>query len=153
MMKYALMIAALVAPAAAMAAAQVSLDIKIFVERSVTGPDGKAHIVRAAPKPVFPGDKLLFVLSYKNQGAKPADHFSVTNPIPGSVSFVSSEGSAEYSVDGGHGWGPLETLRVKSANGALRFAQAADVTHVRWTLAKAIPVGGTGTMSFHGIVK
>ena len=153
MIKYGLMLAALIAPGAAIAANQVALDSKVFVERSVKGADGNAHIVRAEPKPVFPGDHLLFVLSYKNQGAKPADNFTVTNPIPGSVVFESSEGSAEYSVDGGRTWGQLPALRVKTASGSLRPAGSADVTHVRWTLAKAIPVGGTGTLSFHGLVK
>lgn len=153
MMKSLILIAALAAPGAALAATQVSLQSAVFVERNVTGPDGKSHIVRAAPKPVFPGDHLLFQLNYHNLGAKPATGFTVTNPIPGSVGFLSSEGSAQYSVDKGSSWGPLAALRVRGASGALRPAGPGDVTDVRWTLDKAIPAGGTGTLSFHGIVK
>ena len=152
-MKSLILLAALAAPSAAMAANQVSLQSAVFVERNVAGPDGKTHIVHAAPKPVFPGDHLVFQLNYHNLGAKPAEGFTVTNPIPGSVGFVSSEGGAQYSVDGGRSWGPLAALRVKGVGGVLRDAGPADVTHVRWTLAKAIPAGGTGTLSFHGIVK
>jgi uncharacterized repeat protein (TIGR01451 family) len=153
MVRFGLILAALVAPGTAMAANQVTLDSNVFVERSVSGADGKAHLVRVAPKPVFPGDKLLFVLSYRNQGVKPAEDFTVTNPIPGSVSFVSNEGDAEYSVDGGRSWGHLTMLKVKRSDGSLRTAQPDDVTHVRWTLARPIPVGGSGSLSFHGLVK
>lgn len=153
MMKWALILAAFAAPQAALAAAQVTLDSKVFVERSVKASDGRVQLVRAAPKPVFPGDTLLFVLSYRNGGAKPADHFTVTNPIPASVTFVSSDGGADYSVDGGRTWGPLAALRVPAAGGSLRAPTPSDVTHVRWTLNRAIPVGGSGTLSFHGLVK
>lgn len=153
MIIFGLILAALVAPGTAMAADQVALDSNVFVERSVTGVDGKAHVVRAAPKPVFPGDRLLFVLTFRNQGAKPAENFTVTNPIPRSVTFVSNEGDAEYSVDGGHSWGRLAMLKVKRAEGSLRAAQPDDVTHVRWTLARPIPVGGSGSVTFHGLVK
>jgi len=107
----------------------------------------------AMPKPVFPGDKLLFVLSYRNQGAKAAENFVVTNPIPGTVRFVSNEGDAQYSVDGGRNWGRLATLKVKRSDGLLRAAQPDDVTHIRWTLARPIPVGGFGSVSFNGLVK
>ena len=155
MMKSLILIAALAVPGAALAANQVSLQSAVFVERNVTGPDGKSHIVRAAPKPVFPGDHLLFQLNYHNLGAKPATGFTVTNPIPGSVGFLSNEGSAQYSVDKGAAktWGPIAALTVRDASGALRPAGLGDVTYVRWTLDKAIPAGGTGTLSFHGIVK
>ena len=153
-MKFLLFIASLLAPAAAMAADQVALDSKVFVERQVTAADGKQKIVREDPKLVVPGEKLLFVLSYKNEGAAPADKFVVTNPIPQSVTFVASEAAgADYSVDGGKNWGTLAALKVKAADGSLRPANASDVTHVRWVFAKAIPVGGTGSLSFRGEVR
>ena len=152
-MKLLISLAALVAPTAAYAANQVSLQSTVFVERNVAGSDGKMHIVQAAPKPVFPGDHLLFQLNYHNLGEKPAVGFTVTNPIPASVGFLSSDSGAQYSVDGGKSWGPLAALRVKGTDGSSRAAGPDDITHVRWTFQKAIPAGGVGSVSFRGIVK
>jgi len=153
-MKILFFIAALLAPAAAIAADNVALDSAIFVERSISGPDGKLRVVREEPKLVTPGDKLVFVLSYRNAGNAPADSFVVTNPIPASVSFVSSDSNgAEYSVDGGKNWGLLPALKVRAADGSLHPAAPSDITHVRWAFATAIPAGGGGKLSFRGIVR
>lgn len=153
-MKFLLFFASLLLPSAAQAADKVALDSKVFVERQVTAADGKQTIVREDPKLVVPGEKLLFVLNYKNEGADPAENFVVTNPIPSSVTFVASGApGADYSVDGGKSWGPLASLKVKAADGSLRPASAGDVTHVRWVFAKAIPVGGAGSLSFRGVVR
>ena len=117
-MKILFFILAFLAPAPALAADNVALDSAVFVERSVTGADGKPSVVREEPKLVTPGDKLVFVLSYKNAGTAPADSFVVTNPIPASVSFVASDSpGADFSVDGGKSWGALAALKVKGADG------------------------------------
>lgn len=153
-MKILLFLLAFLAPVPALAADNVALASEVFVERTVTDANGKPSVVREEPKLVTPGDKLVFVLTYKNAGATPADSFVVTNPIPASVTFVASDSpGADYSVDGGKSWGSLAALKVKDANGSLRGATATDVTHVRWVFDKAIPVGGTGKLSFRGIVR
>ena len=153
-MKILLSFLALIAPAAAMAASDVSLDSDVFVERVKQDASGKSSTVLEPPKVVTPGDKLVFVLAYKNGGAKPATDFVVTNPIPAAVAFAGTEGDgALVSVDGGKSWGALATLKVKQADGKLRPALPADVTHVRWSFAKAIAAGAGGKLSFRGIVK
>lgn len=153
-MKILFFIAALLAPATAIAADKVALESTIYVERAVSGPDGKPQVIREEPKLVTPGDKLVFVLTYKNAGDAPADSFVVTNPVPPSVSFLSSEsGGAEYSVDGGKNWGLLTALKVAAADGSRRPAAPSDITHVRWAFAQAIPGGGSGTLSFRGVVR
>ncbi len=153
-MKSLLFIAAMLLSTPALAADRVALDSKVLVERQVVSADGKQRVVREDPKLVVPGDKLLFQLSYKNEGAAPADKFVVTNPIPQSVVFVSSDvPGADVSVDGGKSWGALAALKVKAADGTMRAASADDVTHVRWVFAKAIPVGGAGSLSFRGVVR
>lgn len=153
-MKSILFLVSLLASTAAFAADKVALDSKVFVERQVAAPDGKMKIVREDPKMVVPGEHLLFVLNYKNEGATPADKFVVTNPIPQSVSFVASDSAGlDVSVDGGKSWGSLASLKLKAADGSLRAATAADVTHVRWVFARPIPVGGSGSLSFQGLVR
>jgi uncharacterized repeat protein (TIGR01451 family) len=144
---------ALSVPAVALAANDVALTSAMFVERTVPQPGGKAKVTLEQPKSVPPGAKLVFVLSYRNQGKAAATNFVVTNPIPTGVAFDSTpDAGASYSVDGGKSYGPLTSLRV-SEGATSRAALPEDVTHVRWILKTPIPVGGTGKLSFRGSVK
>jgi len=145
---------ALLAPAAASAADNVSLTSKVLVERVKPGPDGKAVTVREEPGVVTPGDKLVVVLSYRNKGAEPATGFTLTNPIPASVAFAGTDdSSASVSVDGGKSWGALASLKVPAADGTSRPAVAADVTHIRWSFGQPIAAGSGGELSFRGVVE
>jgi uncharacterized repeat protein (TIGR01451 family) len=153
-MKIWLALFALLAPAAASAADNVSLTSKVLVERVKPGPDGKPITVREEPGVVTPGDKLVVVLSYRNKGAEPATGFTLTNPIPASVAFTGTEDStASVSVDGGKSWGALASLKVVSADGTSRPAVAADVTHIRWSFGRPIAAGSGGELSFRGVVE
>jgi len=153
-MKILLAVLALLLPAAAMAADGVSLVSKVFVEHVETASDGSTTTTRAEPDVVIPGDRLVFQLSFRNEGAAPATDLVLTNPVPDSVSFAGTDDqSAEVSVDGGKTWGALSSLTVVLADGIARPAQAADVTHVRWTLGDPVPSGGAGELSFRGVVK
>jgi len=154
-MKIWLAILALVAPAAAFAAGgNVTLSSNVFVEKVKPGPDGKPSVVRDAPKIVTPGDKLVFELGYHNDGSQPATGFALTDPIPASVTFAGTESpGAVFSADGGKSWGPLASLKVRAADGTVRPATQADVTHIRWSFAQAIPAGAGGKLSFRGVVK
>lgn len=153
-MRTLLFMLAMLAPAAAAAADAVSLSSEIFVERAKPDGHGKTIVVREVPGVVTPGDKLVFVLNYRNAGSQPAVGFTVTNPMPGAIAFAEAEGEgAAVSVDGGRSWGALAALRIALPDGASRPATAADVTHVRWTFARPIAVGNSGKLSFRGVVK
>ena len=112
-MKMLIALFAFFAPAAALAAENVALSSEVLVERTRAGADGKPVTVREAPGVVTPGDKLVFQLGYKNQGAQPATGFTLTNPIPEAVSYTGSESEgATVSIDGGKSWGQLALLKV-----------------------------------------
>lgn len=143
-----------IAPTQAFAANQVVLDNSVFLERATTDANGKQRISLEEPKVVVPGDRLVFVLNYRNSGAQPADKFVITNPMPSAVRFADAGDTRPYvSVDGGKNWGTLDTLTVPLADGTRRPAQPADVTHIRWAFQKPIPAGGVGKLMFRGIVK
>lgn len=153
-MKLLLILLAFLLPSAALAQSQVALTSDVFVERSTTDANGKTIVVLEKPGIVTPGDKLVFVLSYKNNGSGPATDFVVTNPIPASVAFNGTDsGGALYSIDGGKSWGALGALKVREADGSSRAATLSDVTHVQWAFAQAIPAGNGGKLSFRGVVK
>ena len=148
------LLAAALAPAPALAANQVALDNSVFVERVTTDAAGKERVLLEEPKIVVPGDRLVFVLNYRNAGAQPADKFVITNPLPAAVRFADAGDTRPlFSVDGGKQWGLLSDLSVPMTDGTRRAAQPADVTHVRWAFQKPIPVGGTGKLMFRGVVK
>ena len=153
-MKIWLALFALLAPAAAVAADNVSLTSKVLVERVKPGADGKPVTVREEPTVVTPGDKLVVVLSNRNRGPAPATGFTLTNPIPAAVAYTGTEdSSASVSVDGGKSWGALASLKVVAADGASRPAAAADVTHIRWSFSQPIAAGSGGELSFRGVVE
>lgn len=153
-MKILLALVALLSPVAAHAAAGVSLDSKVLVERVVISPDGESVTTREEPEVVTPGDRLVFVLSYRNNGDEPASDFVMTNPMPDSVAFAGTDDpNAIVSVDGGKTWGQLQSLTVAQPDGISRPAQTADVTHIRWSFSQPVPSGAAGELSFRGVVK
>ena len=154
MRKLLILLLATLAPAPALAANQVALDNNVFVERVSTDASGKQRVLLEEPKVVVPGDRLVFVLNYRNAGAQPADKFVITNPMPSAVRFAgAADASPIVSVDGGKAWGALDTLSVIQPDGTRRPAQPADVTHIRWAFQKPIPAGGSGKVMFRGVVK
>jgi len=149
-----LLLLAAMLPGPAAAANQVALDNHVFVERVTTDATGKQRILLEEPKIVVPGDRLVFVLNYRNAGAQPADKFVITNPLPAAIRFTDAGDTRPLvSVDGGKQWGLLSDLSVPTEGGARRAAQPADVTHIRWAFQNPIPIGGTGKLMFRGIVK
>jgi uncharacterized repeat protein (TIGR01451 family) len=144
----------LLMPGVAQAANDVVLSSAVFLEKTVSDTHGRAKIILESPKVVVPGDRLVFILSYFNAGAKPAADFIVTNPLPGAVSFQgTADDAAEVSINGGHSWGALATLRVRDRDGSMRSARMEDVTHVRWPMRRPIAPGGKGKLSFRGVVR
>lgn len=146
--------AAATLPVAAQAQSAVSLNSDVLVERSQRAPDGTTHVVLEEPAAVVPGDSLVFVLNYQNNGRQPATNFVVTNPLPAAVRYNgTADRAATVSVDQGRTWGQLSALRVRDADGTSRDARAEDVTHVRWAFAQPIPAGETGRLMFRGVVR
>lgn len=154
MLKQLLVLPALAIPAAAIAQETVALTSKVFVARPVTDAQGKTKNQLFAPEKVLPGEALVIMLEYKNNGAKPATAFVINNPIPGAVSYTGVEQPwAVVSVDQGKTFGALATLKVPTANGGTRPALPTDVTHVRWKFAQPIAPGAGGRVMFFGTVK
>jgi uncharacterized repeat protein (TIGR01451 family) len=152
--KFLLSLMLLMLPGFAQAADNVRLSSEVFVEKMEAAPGGKARVVLHQPKLVVPGDRLVFVLSYRNEGPTTASNFTVTNPMPSAVSFAEAPGAqAQYSVDGGRIWGMLATLKLRESDGKWRAARPDDVTHVRWILRQPLPSGSGGKLTFRGIVR
>lgn len=155
-MKHAPFLAALALSLVAPAQAQqnVALSSKAFVVKQVPDGPGKTKNTLVVPERVLPGEALVFMLEYKNTGAKPATAFVINNPIPENVIYTGAEQPwAEVSVDRGKTFGQLATLKVAKADGTMRAALPTDVTTVRWKFAQPIPAAGQGRVMFFAMVK
>lgn len=154
MRKALFLLLAVLMPGQVLAANHVALANDVFVERVTTDTQGKQRILLEEPKVVVPGDRLVFVLNYRNAGTQPADKFVITNPLPDAVRYADAGDTRPLvSVDGGQGWGRLDELTVAQPDGTRRPAQPADVTHLRWAFQKPIPAGASGKLMFRGVVK
>ena len=139
---------ALVAVAAE--ASPVQFASTVFVERFVPGPGGRISRVLERADQLKRGDQVVFVVNWR---AAASNEFTVTNPMPRSVSFQkSSDGREEVSVDGGRTWGRLEVLRVRDGAG-WRGANPEDVTHVRWHVPTPVAARGEGQILYRGVVR
>lgn len=128
----------------------VSLSGDVMVMRTIEE-DGSSKTVLEPPNQVIPGDRLVFSTRYTNTSAEPVDDFVVTNPLPAAVALA-EDGSFEVSVDGGKTFGPLASLSFTLEDGATRPAELADVTHVRWTIARLAP-GEQGSLSYFAVIR
>ncbi len=141
-------------PSLAQANNPVSLDSSVLVERTSTDASGKTQLVLEEPRVVVPGDKLVFVLRYQNNGRAPASDLIVTNPLPQAVAYQTSDDNrVQVSVDGGRSWGQLAAMTVRDGDGTSRAARAEEVTHLRWAFTQPIPAGEAGRLMFRGIVR
>lgn len=156
MLKAGLLASGLLAAAPVMADLQLRTDA--FREVEVVTKAGKKDKQLQAISSAVPGQEVVYVITYRNTGAKPAENVVVSNPLPTGLVYQpgSAQGAgtrAEVSVDGGKQFGGLEQLAVKNADGSSRAARAEDVTHVRWTVLQGVRPAGEGKVTYRAVLK
>ncbi|MDH5633377.1 MAG: hypothetical protein OEZ10_10350 [Gammaproteobacteria bacterium] len=140
-------------------AAQGSIEVRIEVKKiEVTTVYGEKKTKEVDVKTVLPGDELIYTIYFKNIDRVPVDNIEITDPIPKGT--VYKQGSAfgagteiTFSVDGGKTYAGPDDLNVTGKDGAVRKAQAADYTDIRWIFTPKLPPEKTGTAQFRVIVK
>ena len=134
------------------------LDVRTVVQKETTVENeaGQAETTLVAAERVLPGEKVVYTITFTNVGAEAADNVMITNPIDTSLTYLN--GSAfgvgmriEFSADGGLSFAGQGDVRVATEAGE-RAAEAADYTHLRWTLLEALPPGETGVARFAATV-
>lgn len=150
-------------PALALAKEQPNLVLKLtaWKEVVVKEKDGKSRVEWQEVATTDPGDVVKYVVQYTNGGKTEARGAVIVDPVPAGTVYMA--GSAEgkdaeitYSLDGKtfHS-APLLKYRVKNPDGTEKELSATPemYTHIRWKLTRAVPPGGTGTVSFKVQVK
>lgn len=150
----------LCASALALEKGAVKLASRSEVDVVVVNAKGEKEVKRvdAARAKVVPGDTVIFTNAYENVGGEAVKDAVVTNPVPEHTVYVDKTAEVkgarvEFSVDGGKTYGLAKSLMVVGADGKARPAQAADYTHIRWTIEKALAPGAKGSVSFKAKVK
>ena len=129
-------------------AVALSGDVKVV---RVIEENGVQRTVLEEPRQVVPGDRVVFTTSYRNTSSEAVEEFVVTNPVPAAV-MLAETGDFVVSVDGGKSFGPFPAAVVTLEDGADRPAELADVTHVRWTLARLEP-GASGSLTYFAVIR
>ncbi|MEQ1879461.1 MAG: hypothetical protein ABL878_00650 [Burkholderiales bacterium] len=140
------------------AADAMQVTTEAFQESVVKNKDGKPEKKREPVKTAMPGTEVIYVITYRNTGDKPAEKVVVNNPVPEHLAYIpgSAQGAGtriEFSVDKGKQFGALETLRVKAANGVTRVAKGEDVTHVRWMVMAPVSPGASDSVTYKAVIK
>jgi hypothetical protein len=140
--------AAVAATTAAAANAPVALNSAVFVEH-LSGDNSRS--LEPASR-LTRGDRVVTILSWHRLGGSSGGAnrgFTLVNPLPRAIAYqASASEDEEVSVDGGHSWGRIGTLRF-----GIRLATPEDVTHVRWRVPANNAASGSGQIAYSGIVR
>jgi uncharacterized repeat protein (TIGR01451 family) len=143
---------AMAAPAA-VAKPDLRTQTQMFVERVHTDINGRPRRILASASRAEPGDQLVFVVNWRNEGREPVQGIALTNPIPRGTLLTAPDPSMQVSVDGGQRWGRLEELWLPTPLGGTRRAVPEDITHVRWTMPTRLSPGETARLSYRATMR
>ena len=138
----------------AVAQEQGHLNVRTVVQKEevIVSDAGDTERRLVDAETVVPGDDLVYTITFQNISEETAENVVITNPISESLTYIN--GSAfgpgaliEFSVDGGKNFDSPDALMIV-ANDGERPAEAADFTHVRWTMQNEIESGAQGLARF-----
>lgn len=156
-----IILASLPALAAAEEKPKLTLTLTAQKEVAVKGENGKPQTEWQEATDLKPGDVLRYTIHYANEGKAEVRDAVITDPIPPSTAYFSdtAEGKGTeitFSLDGkAYQTAPLLRYKVKQSDGSeVEYKATPDMyTHLRWKLAKPVPAGGSGAVSFKVKVK
>jgi uncharacterized repeat protein (TIGR01451 family) len=107
---------------------------------------------------VVPGDRIFYTLEVRNTSAAALAAPAVTYPIPAHMQYVAESAVGpgtvvSFSVDGGRSFDAAENLKIKTEDGSLRAALAADYTHIRWQFKRSLKGNAVAFVRFRALVK
>lgn len=120
--------------------------------------DGSTEFEFVPAEATTPGEELVYLMNYRNEGDEPEEGVALTLPVPDHMVYVEDSvltetdgAKVDFSVDGGKSFAPRDALTIEEGE-EIREAGAQDITHVRWTFARLIAPGEEGTLAFRAIL-
>ena len=148
-------VAAAIHVSPALAAGPLQVESRVLTEQKTRAADGTVRVALVPARRIVPGDRVTFVLAYRNTGTQPIGNVVLDNPVPKGIAYrapAATSAAPDLSVDG-KTYGPLASLRVATATGTTRAATPNDVTHVRWRLERPITAGAQGQLAFDAVLR
>ena len=135
----------------------IQLEHKAEQWETVTDDNGVEQTQLVEATNVLPGERVLFSVTYTNNGDQAVEEVVITNPVPDHMVYIDNSASGDntsitFSVDGGESFGAPRDLLVTDASGTQRPATAKDFTHVRWIVESDIASGASDTVQFSAVV-
>lgn len=122
------------------------LDGHLLVETA----DG-ARRTLSAPAEARSGDRLIFMIRYRNAGTRPLPGYDIVAPVPAGVQILPDrQDSLRVSADGGKNWTRPGAPFPFDKSGHLRRAEHATITHIRLRLSQTIAPGESGAVAYRG---
>nr|WP_097091179.1 hypothetical protein [Novosphingobium sp. Chol11] len=140
-------------PAPSLARADLRMETQMFVERVHTDINGRARRTLASATRAAPGDQILFVVNWRNEGRATVQGVALTKAVPRGALLTAPDPSMQVSVDGGQRWGRLDELWLPTPLGGVRRAVAADITHIRWAGPARLSPGETARLSYRATMR
>lgn len=99
------------------------------------------------------GDRLLFVIRYRNVGATSLAGTAIVSALPPRLAIDPGQHSRiEVSVDGGRRWDRPGATFTSGPDGRLTPAIGQPVTHIRVKIDRRIAPGATGQEMFRATI-
>jgi len=153
-------VALLLAASVGMASGSANLTGNLEAYRVVVNDEGVEKFLPADN--ARPKDVIEYRLIYTNTGDQPIQQILITDPVPIGTQLLNPSARhpeaarVEYSIDGGKSFQPWPILVKKTTeNGEEKLVEATPdmVTHIRWTLTKAIQPEGGITLTYRTVIK
>ncbi|MEM7763322.1 MAG: hypothetical protein AAF290_04520 [Pseudomonadota bacterium] len=131
---------------------KIQLQTVVEKEQVTVAENGDERVELVPVEKVFPGDVVIYTVTYTNVADQAVENVTITNPISAELSYVPESAFApgadvSFSVDGGKTFDALANLTV-AIDGAERTASVEDLTHIRWVLTDALAPGSRGFARF-----
>jgi hypothetical protein len=137
----------------AIAQQPIRLDTQMFVEQVTTDINGRPRRILTSIDRAEPGDQVIVVLQWRNEGRQSVRGQSIVRPVPRDARIDLSDPAMQLSIDGGQHWGRMDQLWLPTPLGGIRRAVATDITHIRWTLPPETAPGQTGRLSYRATIR
>ncbi|HEX7854118.1 MAG TPA: hypothetical protein VF503_10520 [Sphingobium sp.] len=132
-------------------AAPMALDGHLLVE-TVSGRGEERRTLREAAE-ARSGDRLIFLIRYRNTGSTALTGYDFVSPIPRGVRILSDRAdTVRVSADDGRSWVRPDSPSQADGHGEWRPAEDRTPTQIRVRLDRAIAPGETGAIAYRGLL-
>jgi uncharacterized repeat protein (TIGR01451 family) len=132
--------------------------VGVILEKDASG---KVTPVPVESNPAKPGQSIRYTITALNTSAEVAKKFASEGRIPNGTQYepgsstIAAPGHIEFSLDGGKTWSEKPMARLKQPDGsmAIKPADPATYTNIRWLSGKDLPAHGTAAYTYAVLVK